>query len=176
MTRVRAAAAAMTPVRAASAALLLGLPLLTGCGIKPTGVIESGDAAKVVFPDPHTKGTVYFVLSDGRLAPVPDKDQPSTSATANLVRLLAGPTDEERAAGMDTRLPVTDPRKQGAGAGVGIVSPDTVEVGVPFNVAGLSEPARLQLVCTVASTHPQYRVALRGPDTDLEPARCQLDR
>ncbi|MEU7550802.1 hypothetical protein AB0B01_00330 [Streptomyces sp. NPDC044571] len=169
MTRVRTAAAA-------TATLLLGAPLLTGCGIKPTGVIESGAAAKVVVPGPGTKGTVYFVTSDGRLAPVPETEQPAASTSAVLLRLLIGPTEQERAAGLETRLPALDIRKQGASAGTSVVSPDTVQVGLPFKVGGLSETARRQLVCTVASTEPRYQVVLRGPDTDLEPARCDLGR
>lgn len=164
----------MTRVRTGAAALLLAGPLLTGCGIKPTGVIESGAAAKVVFPDSHTKGTVYFVMSDGRLAPVPEGKQPAVSPTGVLLRLLIGPTEQERAAGLETRLPALDIKKQGASAGTSVVSPDTIQVGLPFKVASLSETARRQLVCTVASTNPDYQVVLRGPDTDLEPARCDL--
>ncbi|MEV0413708.1 hypothetical protein AB0I68_23590 [Streptomyces sp. NPDC050448] len=167
MTRVRAAAAA-------TAALLLGGPLLTGCGIKTTGVIESGAAAKVVVPGANTKGTVYFVTSDGRLAPVPEPEQPAVSPGAVLIRLLIGPTEQERAAGLQTRLPALDIKKQGASAGTSVVSSDTIEVGVPFKVGSLSETGRRQLVCTVASANPQYRVVLRGPDLDLGPARCDL--
>ncbi|MFJ3909340.1 hypothetical protein EDE04_1459 [Streptomyces sp. 2132.2] len=168
MTRTRAAAAA-------GAALLLGGPLLGGCGIKPTGVIESGAAPKVVVPGPGTKGTVYFVGSDGRLFPLPDREQPSQSAEPRgLLRLLVGPTEAERAAGLETRLPPWDPKKQGASAGTSMVSADTIGVGVPFKVATLSETARQQLVCTVASTEPRYQVVLLGPDADIGPARCEL--
>ncbi|MFK0236995.1 hypothetical protein [Streptomyces vinaceus] len=167
MTRTRAAAAA-------GAALLLGGPLLGGCGIKPTGVIESGAAPKVVVPGPGTKGTVYLVASDGRLFPVPDREQPSVSETSLLVRLLVGPTAEQRAAGLETRLPVLDLKKQGASAGTTMISADTIGVGVPFKVATLSETARQQLVCTVASTEPRYQVVLLGPDADIGPARCEL--
>ncbi|MFI5668211.1 hypothetical protein [Streptomyces sp. NPDC051704] len=166
MTRTRAAAAAV--------ALLLGGALLTGCGIKPTGVIESGAAAKVVVPGPGTKGTVYLVSADGRLFPIPDREQPSVSETSLLVRLLVGPSEEQEAAGLETRLPVLDIKKQGASAGTTMISDDTIGVGVPFKVAGLSETARQQLVCTVASTEPRYRVVLLGPDTDIGPARCEL--
>ncbi|MFI6147746.1 hypothetical protein [Streptomyces sp. NPDC051109] len=166
MIRTRAAAAA--------AALLLGGPLLTGCGIKPTGVIESGAAGKVVVPGPGTKGTVYLVSSDGRLFPIPDKEQPSVSETPLLVRLLVGPTEAQKAAGLETRLPVLDIKNQGASAGTSMLSADTIGVGVPFKVATLSETARQQLVCTVASTDPRYQVVLLGPDADIGPARCEL--
>ncbi|WP_051696047.1 hypothetical protein [Streptomyces sp. NRRL S-244] len=166
MTRTRAAAAAV--------ALLLGGLLLTGCGIKPTGVIESGAAAKVVVPGPGTKGTVYLVASDGRLFPVPDREQPSVSEASLLIRLLVGPTEAQRAAGLETRLPVLDIKKQGASAGTTMISADTIGVGVPFKVATLSETARQQLVCTVASTDPRYQVVLLGPDADIGPARCEL--
>ncbi|WP_327134167.1 hypothetical protein OG311_29715 [Streptomyces sp. NBC_01343] len=158
---------------AAAAALLLG-GLLTGCGIKPTGVIESGAAAKVVVPGPGTKGTVYLVSADGRLFPIPDREQPSVSETSLLVRLLVGPNEAQRAAGLETRLPVLDIKKQGASAGTTMISADTIGVGVPFKVSTLSETARQQLVCTVASTEQRYQVVLLGPDADIGPARCEL--
>ncbi|MEV6581803.1 hypothetical protein AB0M92_26980 [Streptomyces sp. NPDC051582] len=169
MTRIRAAAAA-------TAALVLGAAVLTGCGIKSTGVIESGAAAKVVYPDPHTKGTVYFVTADDRLFPVPDRDQPSQSTAAILIKLLVGPGEEARAAGLETRLPPLDIKKQGAGAGTSMLSDDTIGVGLPFKVGTLSETARRQLVCTIASTEPNYKVVLLGPDADIGPARCELDQ
>ncbi|MFF4101552.1 hypothetical protein [Streptomyces sp. NPDC001903] len=167
MTRTRAAAAA-------TAVLLLGGPLLGGCGIKPTGVIESGAAGKVVVPGPGTKGTVYLVASDGRLFPIPEREQPAVSETALLMRLLVGPTEAQRAAGLDTRLPVLDIKKQGASAGTTMISADTIGVGLPFKVATLSETARQQLVCTVASTDARYQVVLLGPDADIGPARCEV--
>ncbi|MFF3862786.1 hypothetical protein [Streptomyces sp. NPDC002209] len=165
----------MTPPRtAAAAALLLGALVLTGCGIKPTGVIESGDAAKVVYPDAHTKGTVYFVMADGRLAPVPEKDQPADSPVSVLMRLLIGPLDQEKAAGLQTQVPAPPDRKPPFGLSASIVSGETLEVRVPFAVAGLSETARRQLVCTAASVNPRYGVVLHGPDTSVGPARCDL--
>ncbi|MFI8278289.1 hypothetical protein ACIGBH_26145 [Streptomyces sp. NPDC085929] len=166
MTRVRTAAAA-------GAALLLGGLPLTGCGIKPTGVIESGDAAKVVFPDAHTKGTVYFVRSDGRLAPVPEREQPAESPVSVLMRLLIGPLDREKAAGLETRVPAPADRKPPFGLSASVFG-ETLEVRLPFAVAGLSETARRQLVCTAASVNPRYAVVLRGPDTSLGPAGCDL--
>ncbi|MFE5538101.1 hypothetical protein [Streptomyces sp. NPDC056492] len=170
MTRTR------TTTAAATAALLLGAAVLTGCGIKPTGVIESGAAAKVVVPGPGTKGTVYFVTADGRLFPVPDRDQPSQSPALILVKLLVGPNEAARAAGLETRLPPLDIKKQGASAGTKMLSDDTIGVGLPFKVGTLSEVARQQLVCTIASTEPDYKVVLLGPDADVGPARCELDR
>ncbi|MET9958722.1 hypothetical protein ABZ128_06460 [Streptomyces sp. NPDC006326] len=169
MTRIRTAAAA------AGAALLLGGPLLTGCGIKPTGVIESGAAAKVVVPGPGTLGTVYFVTPDGRLAPVPEREQPAESPVSALMGLLIGPLDQEKAAGLETRVPAPADKRPPFGLSASIVSGDTLEVRLPFAVAGLSEVARRQLVCTAASVDPRYTVVLRGPDTSVGPARCELD-
>lgn len=54
------------------------------------------------------------------------------------------------------------------------MSGETLEVRLPFAVAGLSETARRQLVCTAASVNPRYAVVLRGPDTSLGPAGCDL--
>ncbi len=164
MTRIRtAAAAAALPVAA-------GL-LLTGCGIKPTGVVESGAPAKVRMNAPGTRPLVYFVGPEDRLLPTP-VTYDSDGVKAAVIRVLVGPNEQEKAAGLRTELPRTSLEQAAA---VLILSPgdDLVEVRLPIRVGDLSQQARRQLVCTVLSTSPsRYEAVLRGPDTALEPALC----
>ncbi|MFD3804356.1 hypothetical protein ACFWTC_12160 [Streptomyces sp. NPDC058619] len=172
MTRLRNAAAAV-------AALLGPLLLLSGCGIKPTGVVESGAAANVVVNSPDRAGVVYFVTPDDKLVPSPQVDSTLPSPVGTVLRLLAGPGPQERAAGLGTRLPGWDGTAPGS-VSVSFTSPQSVEVKVPFMVLDLPELAMRQLVCTVASVVgseiPDVRVTLRGPGTTLFGERCDIGR
>lgn len=65
-TRTRSRAAAAT------AALVSCALLLTGCGIKRTGVIDSGHSATVKVADGKKNTYVYFLSKEGdRLVPAP---------------------------------------------------------------------------------------------------------
>lgn len=169
----------MTRVRTASsvAAALLGL-LTAGCGIKPTGVIESGAAASVVIGPRDHSGLVYFVTPDGKLVPSPQVDSPPSSPTGTLLRLLIGPGPQERAAGLGTRLPTLE----GNAGAVGVTFPGegVVDVRVPFKVQELSQVARRQLVCTAVSVAVNESgtvdVMLRGPDSAFAGERCDIGR
>lgn len=76
---------------AAATAVLAGCALLlTGCGIKRTGVIESGHAATVKVSGSGKSTVLYFVSKEGdRLVPAPfTLFDGYTIAPAALVRLL----------------------------------------------------------------------------------------
>ncbi|MET9883037.1 hypothetical protein ABZZ20_07685 [Streptomyces sp. NPDC006430] len=163
----------MNPARtAAGVSALLGALLLTGCGIKTTGVIESGAAARVIVPERNEGPLPYFVTPDDRLVPSSQSDDPSGDLRTGVVRLLLGPDGQEKASGLHTELPALDP-KQAAGAQVVRSSDAVIEIRLPFKVGGLSALARGQLVCTALSTSgSQDRVVLRGPDTTLDEAAC----
>ncbi|MEU9103384.1 hypothetical protein AB0D54_03285 [Streptomyces xanthophaeus] len=172
----------MTPVRTAVAvaAVVLGSLLTAGCGIKPTGVIESGAAASVVIGPRDPSGLVYFVTPDGKLVPSPQVDSPPSSPTGTMLRLLAGPGPQERAAGLGTRLPALAGNEAGA---VGVTFPTeggVVEVRVPFRVEELPQVARRQLVCTAMSVAVNESgtvdVMLRGPDSAFAGERCDIGR
>ncbi|MEU6865787.1 hypothetical protein ABZ924_21420 [Streptomyces sp. NPDC046876] len=175
----------MTPPRTPSrwipaAARAVALPaavglLLTGCGIKPTGVIESGAPAKMTVPVPNQDSMVYYLTLDGRLAP---SSVPYTSPSPGgaLARLLAGPTQQERAAGLRTAVPVLD-SKTAAEVRVLQSNSAVVEVVLPIMVEDLPDPARRQLVCTALSSLPShYLAALRGPDTVVDATPCITSR
>ncbi|MFD3546027.1 hypothetical protein ACFWUW_10480 [Streptomyces sp. NPDC058655] len=171
----------MNRLRNATATALLGATLLlpTGCGIKPTGVIESGAPATVVINSPDRAGVVYFVTPDDRLVPSPQVDSPPSSAVGTVLRLLDGPGPQERAAGLGTRLPGLEGRPDRTVA-VSIEPRGTVEVTLPFPVGDLPELAMRQLACTVASVTgsgtPAVRVTLRGEDAVVAGASCEIGR
>ncbi|OKK22528.1 hypothetical protein AMK16_05300 [Streptomyces sp. CB00455] len=171
MRRVRKAAAV--------GAALLGPLLLAGCGIKPTGVIESGAPATVVIGPPDRAGVVYFVTPDGKLVPSPQVDSPPSSPTGTLLRLLSGPGPQERAAGLGTQLPALEGRDAGS-LGMTVLTGGYVEARVPIEIGNLSQLARRQLACTVLSLAPSESTAedvmLRGPDAALLGERCDIAR
>ncbi|MCX4696099.1 hypothetical protein [Streptomyces sp. NBC_01408] len=173
--KARSRAAAVTAALAGCALLL------AGCGIKTTGVIESGHAATVKAPS--GKGVVlYFVSKEGdRLVPVPFMfDGGYTIAPSALLRLLLdGPMGPAQEAGLTTALPRL-PDGQAEGASVGEYTSDHgMTVRLPFAVGSLSELARSQLVCTVGvSVVPDVLspVVLEGTDTALPAAQCRTRR
>ncbi|MET9696287.1 hypothetical protein ABZY31_05105 [Streptomyces sp. NPDC006529] len=168
-----------TGVRAAAAAALL-LPLLAaGCGIKETGVVESGRPASVTVAGPPDVDVVYFVAPDGRLAPTVPVAGPHVATGVLLSRLLAGPDAEARAAGLTTALH--------APGGKAAVPPrverdeqDRLLVRLPsFRNAELSGTAKNQLVCTAALSADHTgttEVVLLAADGATAPLRCPLAR
>ncbi|GLF99440.1 hypothetical protein [Streptomyces yaizuensis] len=83
---------------------LAALLLATGCGVRPTGVLDGGDPAGGL-----TKGMrLYFVSPTGRLEAVPRPDiEPSKAGDpAGVIKLLGGGmSDAERAAGLTSEVP-----------------------------------------------------------------------
>ncbi|MCX5611275.1 MULTISPECIES: hypothetical protein [unclassified Streptomyces] len=166
---------------AATAALAGCALLLAGCGIKRTGVIESGHAATAKVPGGKTAGVIYFVSKEGdRLVPVPfGISAEYTIAPEGLLGLLLnGPTGPAQEAGLTTALPRLTSGM--AGVGVSEYSPSAgLTVRVPFAVGSLSELARKQLVCTIGvSAVPETLspVTLQGTDTALPSADCDPQR
>ncbi|AXE23718.1 hypothetical protein C0216_09800 [Streptomyces globosus] len=169
MNRIRGAA------RAASAAAA-GL-LLAGCGIKTTGVVESGAPAEIAVSAPSgtADSLVYFLTPDRRLIAM-RSGYAEPGAQGALFRLLAGPSQRELASGLGTALPAVDAGLAATTTTTGPVG-DVVEVHLPINVAGLSDLARSQIVCTaVADAASQVEARLRGQDTVLAPEPCRAGR
>ncbi|MGW7362728.1 GerMN domain-containing protein [Streptomyces sp. NPDC054841] len=176
MRRLPTAVAAL----AASAALLL-----TGCGIQETDVIEAGGPATIeVFPGNERRMLLFFRSPEGELLPVsrePDglfedaRSDPKSMART-LAALFRGPTENERAAGLTTGLPVLPTgsalREAGPAADGG------VEVTLSIALDELDETALRQLICTIAyaeEADARILVHLRGTDSALEPAQCDAD-
>ncbi|MFE5562746.1 hypothetical protein [Streptomyces sp. NPDC056544] len=173
-TRSRAAAAA--------AALVSCALLLAGCGIKRSGVIDSGHAATVKVADGKNNTYLYFLSKEGdRLVPAPfgllvDYD---LNPVVLLDLLLEGPRGRAGEAGLTTGLP---PLPAGTGSEKLSVSSSShagMTVKVPFAVGDLSALARMQVVCTIgisAKKDTLRPVTLQGTDTTLAPAECDLKR
>ncbi|MEV6955980.1 hypothetical protein [Streptomyces sp. NPDC051183] len=168
MTRTKA-------LSAAAAAALAGMLLLVGCGIKPTGVIDSGDAATVQVPGATSGPVLYFVSAEGsRLAPYPLLAGVDSSQL--LTALLAGPTNTAREAGITTALP-TPAELNPDQLAVEYSPTDGVTARFPFAVSRLSELARRQVVCTLAFAVVPGTISpvtVTGTDTSLGPAQCDL--
>ncbi|OEJ27027.1 hypothetical protein AR457_23760 [Streptomyces agglomeratus] len=177
MRRVRGGAAAWV-----SASLLL----LAGCGIQASEVVEAGGPAVVpVVPDQLERMLLFFVGPDGRPIPVARPldvtDVPSPTART-LDALLGGPTEEERAVGITTRLPaaakeieVVPADREDSGPGREAGAPDAVRVTTGFAVRSLDAAAVRQLVCTAAHAEdPEglVKVALTGSDGSLPATAC----
>lgn len=183
-------------VSAVVLAVAAGVPLLGGCGIQETDVIEAGGPASVqAFLDRESDMLLFFRSPDGGLSPVIRSPGPSTvsgggvlhTATAGdqetngpvptekvVAALLAGPGDVDRAAGLTTALPTAD---RG-----GVVKVDTsvngrVTARLPLALEGLDAIALRQLTCTIAYSQDaegRIVVELRGQDGASRSGTCGL--
>jgi hypothetical protein len=183
-------------VSAVVSAVAAGVPLLGGCGIQETDVIEAGGPASVqAFLNREDDMLLFFRSPDGGLSPVIRSPEPSTvsgggvfhTATAGdqetngpvptekvVAALLAGPGDVDRTAGLTTALPTAD---RG-----GVVKVDTsvngrVTARLPLALEGLDATALRQLVCTIAYSQDaegRIVVELRGQDGASRSGTCGL--
>lgn len=125
---------------------VLGLVLLAGCGVRPTPPVSGGEGSRGVAEGP----TLYFVGSNGRLAPVVRRIGKLGDYTTALTELFKGPQPDDPP-GTSSLLPTS----------VGELSAQlngskTIEVRVTttsgreaqFNATALN-----QIVCTMAARH-----------------------
>ncbi|GGS24421.1 hypothetical protein GCM10010252_74520 [Streptomyces aureoverticillatus] len=127
----------------------VAVALLAGCGVRPTGVLDGGEAAGGL-----TKGLrLYFVSQTGRLEAVSRPEIPAYKVTDpnGVIKLLgSGPTDAERASGLTTLL------WSGGQAGEyrATVDGDAVTVHVPqadLSASAVEDRNLMgQLVCSIA--------------------------
>ncbi|MCB5169510.1 hypothetical protein LG634_32480 [Streptomyces bambusae] len=182
----------------AAAAAVLAAAAVAGCGSLPTriqgtDVIEAGQPAVVTSDRPN--GTLlFFIGENGRLTPALREglfDSDDGNAEGGLIggggsesdsgyllpvtfvmsRLLAGPADAERAAGLHTAVPFSPKGSEVKAEYTG----RQLNVRFTFPVTELSATARAQLVCTAYHAglrRPVTAVVLLGPDGETEPARC----
>ncbi|CAL9407697.1 hypothetical protein [Streptomyces pilosus] len=188
---------ARTRRRAAVAAVLAAaVPLLGACGIRATDVVEAGGPASVqAFLDLDSEMLLFFRAPDGGLSPVIRPAEPSagfgdayvsgsdSADTAGPVpteevvaALLAGPDEEDRAAGLGTALPAVRP-----GGNVAVEpSPDGgVSTRLPLALKDLDSTALRQLTCTIAYSRDadgQVLVRLEGRDGASHSDTCGLAR
>ncbi|WP_051827618.1 hypothetical protein [Streptomyces bicolor] len=183
---------------AAVAAVAVAVPLLGGCGIQETDVIEAGGPASVdAFFNRDSEMLLFFRSPDGGLSPVIRTTGSSTvfgdgyaesgSAAQNpgdtdgpvptekvVVALLAGPRKEDRAAGLTTSLPAARP---GGTVEVELLPGGRVTTRLPLALEGLDSTAVRQLTCTIAYSQDadgQVVVELTGQDGASTSGTCGL--
>ncbi|WP_369272331.1 hypothetical protein AB5J55_22095 [Streptomyces sp. R11] len=172
------------PVALAFAATV---PLLGGCGIQETDVIEAGGPASFqAFLNRDDDMLLFFRSPDGALTPVirttePSAEEHNLSETAGpvptekvVLALLGGPRDEDRDAGLSTSLPAARP---GATVEVDVLPGGKVAIRLPFALRGLSSPALRQLTCTIAYSQDaggEVAVQLTGQDGASRSGTCGL--
>ncbi|MFI6009578.1 hypothetical protein ACIBAG_12235 [Streptomyces sp. NPDC051243] len=189
----RAAAVAVAAVAVAAA-----VPLLGGCGIQETDVIEAGGPASFqAFLDRDYDMLLFFRSPDGGLSTVIRTTGPSTvfgdgyaeSGSGEqssgdpagpvptekvVMALLDGPREEDRAAGLTTALPAARP---GGTVEVEPLPGGRVATRLPVALAGLDSTALRQLTCTIAYSQDadgQIVVELTGHDGVSRSGTCGL--
>lgn len=196
MRRVRRRRRAATV--AVAIAVVAAVPLLGGCGIQETDVIEAGGPASFqAFLDRDYDMLLFFRSPDGGVIPVIR----STAYTAGLgegyvkagstapnlgdlavpertekvvAALLVGPREKDRAAGLTTSLPAIRPD---ATVEVESSSAGPVTARLPLALKGLNSTALLQLTCTIAYSQDadgQVVVELTGQDGASRSGTCGL--
>ncbi|MDQ0685157.1 hypothetical protein QFZ56_004120 [Streptomyces achromogenes] len=179
---------------AVAVALVLGAPLLGGCGIPETDVIEAGGPATVqAFLTRDTDVLLFFRSPDGRVRPVirtvristvtagsgPGREGSGTAAApirteTVVMMLLAGPREEDRAAGLDTALPAALP---GVPVRIGRPTAGRATARMPLALDALDATALRQLTCTIAysmDADGRTVVELTGQDGATTSGTCGL--
>ncbi|MEC3976033.1 hypothetical protein [Amycolatopsis sp. H20-H5] len=129
----------MNPVTRAGALLaaLTLLTVLTGCGVRPTGVVQAGEA-----PVGVATGPMLYFLGEGNVTTAAPRVTGRLGTVADALTLLfAGQDPEELASGLNTALPPVTPVLEQPDA-------DVMIVRVPLNTVFLSRPALDQIACT----------------------------
>ncbi|MFG2763864.1 hypothetical protein [Streptomyces rubiginosohelvolus] len=176
----------------------VGVPLVGGCGIQDSDVIEAGGPATVeAFLNRDADMLLFFRSPDGGLRPVTREVRPSAgfgdeyiepgtvdrdpsgpagpAPTEKVVlALLSGPGEADRAAGLTTALPAAREKEP---VTVEVSSDGGVTARLPLAVQGLDATAVRQLTCTIAYNQAKDGrgvVTLRGQDGAERSGSCGL--
>ncbi|MCX5390466.1 hypothetical protein [Streptomyces sp. NBC_00094] len=202
MTRRRAAAAALAALLPLAACGIQGTDVVEAGGAATVLVAPNPESRMVLYfvgPDGRSVPVAREVglgapddtsRSVGSGSRVPydefgpgyevDEDVPHDTRVAGvkvLTALLAGPNEAEAATGLTTALPhgAGSPHVQEEKTG-GTEGRRLLRLRAPFPVAGLSDAAVRQLVCTTSYAEDRSgraEVAVTGPDGALPTARCE---
>ncbi|XQE80658.1 hypothetical protein ACN24L_19550 [Streptomyces microflavus] len=178
--------------RAAALAVAAAVPLLGGCGIQESDVIEAGGPATVeAFYNRNDDVILFFRTPDGRLNPVirtvgsspgfgDEYTEPGPAGTIGppttekaIAELLAGPRPKDRAAGLTTALPPPAPARRSRSNPLRLHGHHPR----PPPLKDLNTTALRQLTCTIAySKDPGGRltVKLTGQDGGSHSDTCNL--
>lgn len=116
--------------------------LLAGCGVQPTGLTDAGEAPTGVAPGV----TLYFVDSDGRLAPQQRQTGRLGTIPEAVSLLLTGPGDSDvrTEIGPTSMIMVEVTVTEGA-----------IELRLPLTVDDVTPLGIDQIVCTALAAHVQ---------------------
>ncbi|WP_410598648.1 GerMN domain-containing protein [Amycolatopsis sp. lyj-90] len=144
--------------------LLLIVPVVTGCGVRPSGVIPGAPA-----PVGPANGAVLYFVSGGQPARVLRPIAGELPPASPVDLLAAGPDESEREQRYTSEVPPgTVVLDQTAG-------PNGVTLTLSVDVAGLSARAVDQIVCTARdSLGGAAQITLRGGETQRGPLSCPL--
>ncbi|MGW6578383.1 hypothetical protein ACWF76_03120 [Streptomyces globisporus] len=183
---------------AAAVVAAVGIPLVGGCGIPDSDVVEAGGPATVeAFLNRDADMLLFFRSSDGGLSPVIREVRPSAGFGDDYIEpgaadrgpsgpagpaptekvvlaLLSGPGEADRAAGLTTALPAV--REKGT-VTVEVSSDGGVTARLPLAVQGLDATAVRQVTCTIAYNQTEDGrgvVTLRGQDGAQRSGSCGL--
>ncbi|MBH1937278.1 hypothetical protein I5Q34_23915 [Streptomyces sp. AV19] len=150
--------------RVLACTLLLGL--LTGCGIERTEVIEFGQPATGVKKPgaPGWGARLYFAVVSGAVMLSSRPADGPVGADRAVLLLLEGPNDAERARGLFSEVPINSGMKKGLSV---TTERGRVSIQLPMDVARLTHPARMQLVCTAAHNEVPGSVSWRDVKVTL---------
>ncbi|MFF3526006.1 hypothetical protein ACFYX5_04960 [Streptomyces rubiginosohelvolus] len=176
----------------------VGVPLVGGCGIQDSDVIEAGGPATVeAFLNRDADMLLFFRSPDGGLSPVTREVRPSAgfgdeyiepgavdrdpsgpagpAPTEKVVlALLSGPGEADRAAGLTTALPAA---REKEAVQVEVASDGGITARLPLAVQDLDATAVRQLTCTIAYNQAKDGrgvVTLRGQDGAQRTGSCGL--
>jgi hypothetical protein len=130
---------------------LVVLFALSGCGVRPTGVLTAGRPAVGAARGP----VLYFLSREGILRPTQREIGQLGTITNALQLLVAGPTEAERASGLVTAVPKLLVEAVSAEEPVGSV----ITIHLPTVPLTLPPVAVQQLVCTAVGA-----AAMAGAD------------
>ena len=135
------------------------LAVLTACGVRPTGVVQAGEAPAGVGTGP----VLYFLTPEGRTIAAPRVTGRLGTVEGALNLLFAGPDQQERARGLTTGVPYVTPAFEALDASVMVVR-------LPVDKLFLGQPAVDQIACTaivariMAGAGTGVRVSVFGAD------------
>lgn len=185
----------MRRTRVAALTVAAVVPLLAGCGIQQTDVIEAGGPATVeAFYNREDDMLLFFHTTDGDLTPVirtvrtpstefgssyVNPDAPDTTpgpppTEKTVLALLAGPQEQDRTAGLTTALPRAH---DGQTVTTEAATDNSLTTTLPLPLKTLTPTALRQLTCTIAySRAPDGRITVRltGNDGTSTTATCDL--
>ena len=121
---------------------LVLLIAVVGCGVRPSGVSDAGEAPTGVAPGT----TLYFVDENDELQPQLRRNERLGTVSDAVSLLLSGPGDSE----VRTEIAPTQVTKVQV-----TTHPEVIELRVPLDIDDVTSVGIDQIVCTARTSHVQ---------------------